>query len=479
MTGDILYTRGDVLEKTNRDVKNKIASANKLCEDFTLSCYDNEGVWAIWYQLGDNVFAANTLDLFNSIFEDDTYYMLEDTDNSNKEICQVNIRLVNSTYEWRIYDPNKNVFTCKFYTIKDYISKIKTSFTNLYEAWSNGKYIAYKDPCDIEFEGAKMCYKQLAVNGVMPDYYTVMTKDITIEKFTFFPLDNSNYENYTIGIGDRIHKTVLTQWDNDFECIRHQFESLAYSDKATKELYFDNSETTLKICKVSVLDKLTDTGDGHRYEYKDYALVEIIPNEFTRMPIIKGYCNLEQTVQALYEGLLRFSLMYPDETDESGNVHSYLETYNMIKSPIIEGTVTRAKRIFSVAETRQISTKLVLRICPDYCEILIDWKGGHYDVDWDGLIIPDTDDPEFEILDKSGKPIILKDLVDWQQEVAPIDIEAEVGRKKSVDWKNFHEKGLKIAHELRNRLRDDIDLWYSSPSWIDDSGIIEHSILIL
>lgn len=479
MKGDILYTKGHTFEEDNKNVKIKMTGANKLCEDFKLSCSDHEGVYAIWFQLEDKKFTVNPLDLFNSLFNDETYYMLEDTDKTDQKIWHVNIRLVGYTFEWIIYNPIDDIYTCKMFTTSDYITKIKIAFRDLCREWSNGKNIAYKSQNDIELECVKMCCKQLEVKAVMPYNYEVMTKDVILEKFTFNPASDVSSEKYIIGIGDRIHESFFTQWDNDLESIRHQFESLAYTSEATIGLSFDSSETILNIKKVKILDKINQTGYGRSFKYKDLALVTIIPNEHVRMPIILGYCDLKQTVKTLYEGLLRLSLMYPDDLDTSSDVPTFIEAYNMIKSPIIERIVTGEKRNPKSAETRQTSIKLVLRILPDCCEILLDWKGRSYDVDWNGLIIPESYDSEFKLLDKNGKHIVMKELVDWQQDMASIDLDAEFGIRRAFDWKDFHERGLRIAQELRSKLSSDIDLWYSAPSWIDNSGIVEQSILIL
>ena len=65
-----------------------------------------------------------------------------------------------------------------------------------------------------------------------------------------------------------------------------------------------------------------------------------------------------------------------------------------------------------------------------------------------------------------------------QQEIEPIVITSATGQPYRKDWKDYHERGLKFAHELRKRLSTDIDLWYVAP-YEDKSGIIDHPILIL
>lgn len=72
----------------------------------------------------------------------------------------------------------------------------------------------------------------------------------------------------------------------------------------------------------------------------------------------------------------------------------------------------------------------------------------------------------------------MKEMYEWQQEIEPIVIASATGQPYSKDWRSYHERGLKLAHELRKRLSPEIDLWYDAP-YEDKSGIINHPMLIL
>lgn len=146
--------------------------------------------------------------------------------------------------------------------------------------------------------------------------------------------------------------------------------------------------------------------------------------------------------------------------------------YNKFKSPIIENVIAGNLRDDSIAETRQCNIKTILTINPDVDQVFIDQEGCSYSLDSDGLL--DDDD----VCDREGKPICMKGMYEWQSEIVPIVIASETGQPYSKDWRDYHERGLKLAHELRNRLSPDIDLWYVAP-FEDKSGIIDHPILIL
>ena len=108
----------------------------------------------------------------------------------------------------------------------------------------------------------------------------------------------------------------MTHWDNNYDTIRHQLETFVhnYEDmETTIKLSFDLSDLVLKIKHVRVLDKIDESEVGYGFKYKDFALVEIQPNQFVYGSILKGYCDLKQTLKTLYEGLLTLALAHDVE----------------------------------------------------------------------------------------------------------------------------------------------------------------------
>lgn len=469
---ETVYSKNDFIEKENREAFNEIAGTNKLCVKFDISCKEVNGVWGIWFNLGEEELLVNPLDLVNSIYKDDTYYLLEKRTSAESVVFHVGIRMSSFCYMWHIFNPEEPNVTCMSYSLQDYIDSIKSSVDSLREVWEKGISVAYTYSLDCKLEGIRMCCKQMDVKGVMPGYYRLMTKDIRSESFTFHPVKDRFTEKYTIGIGDRKYDTFLTHWDNDYEQIRHQFEMLAFTQKAEIEMSFDMSESILKIERRNILDKMITEGEGTSFKYKEYALVEIIPNEFAQMPIIKGYCDYKETIMTFYEGLLRLAMAHTEEGYVQDHEPPRMVAYNKFKSPIIEHLITGNYRDESYFETMQQNVKTILTIDPDVDQVLVDQNGCSYSFDSDGLL--DDDD----ICDREGKPICLMAMRDWQLEIEPIVIASETGQPYSKDWKDFHERGLKHAHELRKRLPPEIDLWYVAP-FEDKSGFIDHPMLIL
>jgi hypothetical protein len=231
------------------------------------------------------------------------------------------------------------------------------------------------------------------------------------------------------------------------------------------------SDLVLKIKCTSVLDEIFKVGEGTGYRYKDYALVEIQPNEFIHGPTLKGYCNLEQTLKTLYEGLLTLALAHDKEPKEDDEP-SQIEAYNMFKSPLIEQYITGMEGSWPKAELRQVRVKRILMMEPDYDEVIFDSEGNP------PIELEGDDGNIEELYDKQGNPFKIEGLKEWQEEIIHVVIEGAVGRKvDSFDWKSYHERALALAQKLRATLSSDFDLWYRAPIE-DNSGIIPKPILI-
>lgn len=307
-----------------------------------------------------------------------------------------------------------------------------------------------------------MCLKQFEVKSVFPTYYTRMVKDIQKEEFVFEPIDT---EEYTIGIGDRKYTTFLTHWDSSYDHIRHQFEEYVYGRKATLELTFDGSDTVLRIEHVSILDHTEKVGDGVGFKYQYYMRVEIQSNEFAGMPNIVGYCDIDQTLRTLYEGFLGIARLHGLEGDEYGDEPACIVAYNRFKSPLIETClIPDYKTDYTSYRERQVHIKDILTIKPDYDVFIM-----HLDGSMEGFE---------ELGELCGQPVNIEGLEEWCRDMAPVVIEAAVGKTYPIDWEDFHRRGIELAKQLRKVLPKEYDLWYEAPVE-DKTGIIKKPKLII
>lgn len=196
---------------------------------------------------------------------------------------------------------------------------------------------------------------------------------------------------------------------------------------------------------------------------KDYALVEIHPNEFVHNPVIKGYCDRKETIRTFYEGLLRHAMRLPmSDYDCTPNK---MDAYNMIKSPLIESYLRKNKIDYGNYSIRQVHVKHILTIEPDIYRLFFDEEMISYD---------SFDD----LYDKNGLPFEMNEFIEWQKEIVQIVVASETGEKYEKDWKEYHRRGLRLAKSLRDKLSTDFDLWYNAP-FEDKSETIEKPILVI
>lgn len=325
-----LYAKGSVMEDTNKRVINEIMAAEKDCSPFLIECGEMNGWWGIWLNVDDERLLVNPYELTSSVYKDDRYYLFDKPKDEVKAAeyagsFYVDIRKDNHVFEWRIGHASLPDTGRRLFTFEEYLSKTIKALTELRDVWKGGNQIAYTS-FDAELDAVEMCLKQLKVKHTLPSHYKLMTKNVREEEFQFIPLQA---DKYLIGIGNRTFETFLTDWDNNYERIRHQLECLAFGEEASVHLCFDSSDTVLKLREYSVLDDMKKVGEGVSFKYKDYMIVEIEPNDFVHRSMLKGYCDIEKTARTFYEGLLLMALKIHE-------VPSKLVLYNKYKSPIIE-----------------------------------------------------------------------------------------------------------------------------------------------
>ena len=461
-----LYSKGSYIEDTNARVINEIKAAEKECSQFLIECGEVNDWWGIWLKVNDERLLVNPYDLTSTIYKDDRYYLF-DTPKDEVGLAKfdgsfyVDVRMENHVFEWRMGHTALSDTGRRFYTYEEYLSKIKKALAELRDVWKEGKQIAYTK-FDVELDAVEMCLLQLNVKHTLPSHYRLMTEDVCKEEFVFNPF--MSYK-YTIGIGNRTYDTVLSDWDNDFERIRHQLERFAFEMETTIKLSFDMTDTILKLSKTSVLDKTEKSGDGVAFKYKDYMVVEIEPNGFVHQPILKGYCDVEKTARTFYEGLLRLALLHPMNYD--CNVYdtpSRMVAYNKFKSPIFESYLRKEATNDNEYAIRQVHVKHIIRIEPDYNVIMFDEEDAAMGLD--------------ELYDNDGHPIEMPAFEDWAAEIRPIVVASETGKPYEKDWEDYHRRGIEFAKQLREKLSTDFDLWYAVP-FEDKSGTIQKPMLII
>ena len=410
-------------------------------------CSLENDMLGIWFNIGGKRYMVDPLELFNSIYENDEYYILD----GNDDFVCVKVHQDSDYYVWEQTEgiPN-SALSCKFRS-KDYVSKIKTCYTQFYNEWMSGKNDIYgKDIFTIE--AAKAIVEQL---DVVPSstYNTLKASEIKEEIFKFRTV-YGRIDKYQIGIGERMFSTFMTHWDNFFGNVSYDLESLINKGETEIRLSFDTQETIIKIKKVSF--------------QKDLAFVKIIPNCFVDYPIIVGYCDYIQTIKIIYEGMMNFAFNHSYDKPIF-NEPKLLDIYNDIKSPLIEAFITNPEMEYNQEDINKHSIKNVLRINPDYDVVIWDSENIPVDVDEDGNID--------ELHDKQGNPIKIPGLLQWQQEMCTIIIDANTGRNYVKDWVDYHRRGLEFAKLLRSKLSADFDLWYEAP-FEDKSGTIPQPMLI-
>ncbi len=472
---DIMYAKNDYLERENERILANIKDVMRTCVPLNIYCGMEHEVWGIWLEVDKVKYLVNPILLVNSLFENEIYYLLETYPETNDDSITVEIHKETYCYSWRFSSGVSKDALPIYIQFQEYVAKIKTCVETLYEVLSAGKPTAYdKINTGLNFgiEELRIAVEQMNISAVMPRYYRVMSSEVKEELFVFEIEGDEYKEQYTIGIGNRKYSTWMTHWDNNYDSIRYQFESIVHNMEATINLTFDMSDLVLKIKCISVVDEINKTKDGCGYTYKKYALVEIQPNEFIHGPTLKGYCNLEQTLKTLYEGLLTLALAHDVESKEDEYEPSQIEAYNMFKSPLIERYIAGVEGSWTKAELRQVRVKRILTMEPDYDEVIFDSEGNP------PIELEGEDGNIEELYDKEGKPFQIDGLKEWQEEIIPVVIEGAVGRKvDSFDWKSYHERGLALAQKLRATLSSDFDLWYRAPIE-DNSGIIPKPILI-
>lgn len=450
-------------------ILNEIHASESECVPFMIACGEWDGWWGIWLTVDEMRLLVNPIDLVSSIYRGDRYYPFDTPRAEVNTVCYegnfyVDIRLDDHVVEWQLRYEAWDRMERLYFTYGEYVSKITRAITELHGAFKAGKQIAY-DPFDADLEGVEMCLKQLEIKSTFPSNYTLMTKDVCVESFCFTPVHSEWNGKHRIGIGNRTFETVLSHWDCCSERIRHQLENFVYEHEAVVRLPFDCLETVVTLRRTSVLDQVNRSENGIGYQYKEFMIVEIEPNGYVHMPILKGFCDVEATVKTFYEGLLKHTLRFGHSSlklDE--HELPRMVAYNKLKSPIIESFLRGEKLKEDEYAIRQVHVKQVITIQPEHEYFLFDADGNTLDLD--------------DIYDQNGNPVDLIYMYYWAEDIEDVYTARRLEMPYEMDWVYFHRRGLHLAKQLREMASTDFDIWYEAP-FEDNSGFIPTKTIIL
>ena len=459
---ETVYMKNDYLEKINNDRINEINAITKSCSEFKIYCEEKDGKYGIWLDTTYALILVDPLILYGSIFKENeelhlTYY--QDGECKSDTRYKLHIYREKYAYTWVICCLDVVEYGKRTYRQDDYSNKIKTVLTELYQKWSEGNKVHYEYN-DVRYEALKMCVDQCQYEQIFPSFFTRRADELTIERFVFNPIDSEEYE---IGIGDRKYTTYITDWCNDPEYVRHQFETIFYCESpAVIELKFDDLPTTITLERKRILDKTETHEEGTGFKYKDFIYVKIVANGFANMPTLVGYCDFKETIRTLYEGLLQMAIRQREHMDEATTIGSY----NKYKSPLIESLISDKPVEYGskCVHIRENVIEKILIMDPDVDCFMRDTDGFVYSYD--------------ELDELCGKTVIIPGLRKWEEEIEPIIIESECGKPYTKDWNEYHERGLELARKVREALPKKYDLWYKAP-FEDKSGTISKPMLIV
>ena len=140
---EIIWSKDGTIEQENQEARNLIAAEEATCQEFPISCRERKGVWGIWFGLGDNLILINPIDLVNSIYKDDIYFLLdfyvEEGEKKPEGYYKVAINKWNSCFSWRFYHTHSQKMLQMQFTYEDYLEKIRNCVRELYISYLNDK----------------------------------------------------------------------------------------------------------------------------------------------------------------------------------------------------------------------------------------------------------------------------------------------------------------------------------------------------
>ena len=441
---------------------------------FKLSYKPMDGVSALWFEFADSLWIVDPCVLFNGMLgnANDSYTAMLYTDTNNfshrSPSYWVSQDFNEDYFFWTIRQlPGEPICRMRF-AYKDFLHKVELACYHLYKDTAANLPTAYDGI--IQPEEIKKIFEQIKVLKLFAMPGLTRSSEVDCEKLTFkCPLvrkgdDSWAYDiPYTLKIGNREITSCITDCSNDMDFIRHQLESYCYCRKAQIELHFEDEPMVISLRQLRTLASAKTDGSGIVYRYDDYVKVEIQPDSFAKGSAIIGICNEEDTIRELYEGLLnigRRGYEFKEYGQDNPWDYEAIVFYNHIKSPIIERYLSGIMEKYNSIVERQKIIHHVFTICPDYTHVLGYMTGqssvvGVFSDDVVTLYKDDVKDEELCSVKLSG-------IYEWLDEFNRYSdgVNSTMGKMNVKDW---HHRGLILAKELKKKLPEDIDVWYSFP----------------
>lgn len=462
---ETIFERKEFFDKNYNELANRMEAVEKLCTICNVECAQVNGKWGIGLKVNDSFMLIDPIDLVSSIYKSECWLSLRGEENIGTFI--VECRKEEFCYEWLLTHTMLKKAGCRFFTFTEYQSKITEAINKLYQKFLDGSEIVY-EPIDADKESVELCVKQLAIKWAQPSNFRRQSSEITVDKFYFNP--GKEAEKYFIGLSDRGFQSWITDWDNDYDEIRHRLENYVYRREATIRLGFDMSDTIITFNHKSVLKSVEESFGGYGFRYDDRCLVSIETDDIGKAPVLKGYCEERPTIRTFYEGLLLMCLNYMEDPD--GYIYDIraIDGYNKMKSPIIEQWLKKENRDYNSPIKRQTVVDKIWIINPEY-DVCVE------EISSDRVLLDVVDDIFEDVVDANGNAIVIPSFSAWAKEISEIIIKSETGKEYTFDWEDYHKRGLELAKQLRSKLPSNIDLWYSAP-FEDKSLTIPRPILI-
>ncbi len=245
---------------------------------------------------------------------------------------------------------------------------------------------------------------------------------------------------FTAKLGRRTIKSYISNWSVNFDLIRHQLEGLTfYPHRGEVDICYEDDPTRFVFSHCYLHDKMPDG----RINSSLVMHLQIVPNCFTQVKPIDGYCDPEQVIRAMYEAFLHLGKMFVTTKKYDSNDWRFscgFEIYNTLKSGIVERFLTISNSQPELIKRQIIVNEIVtIRAGENTCGYLDD--GSPIYVDDDDLICIKV----FEAVKIDGVRKWLKQK-----------------KETEFDSEKWNQQGLRIAKQIRLYLSKEYDVWYES-----------------
>ena len=426
-----------------------------------------KGKWGVVFSFNCSEFLILPINLGESLYayEEGELILLSLPDYSKR--ISVKVFNIINTIEWQIPILDN---LCLWFERRQSAEYILFLLESLYLKMQEGEPNLY--PLYERIEVLNLLIKQLKERPT-PFLNNSDLKNLPLDKIHLVPGHDKSNECYTIKIRDiEVDFNDEFYGGGDLEKTRLQLESFV-SNGICKIIFAEECEENELVInqlypELVEVDKINESD-----LWENIVKVKYIPFYSKYAPILTGFGKKMLTIKNIYEGLLLRTLYFPLDFDPYFYERpSRKDGYNLAKSFLIEDYLRRGCNINLLEEKTNNLIDRVIWIDPDYDVCF--WERLNDEAPF-GVINDTIDDLS---VSKDGKPITIEGFSEWAIEIQEIIIKSETGEKYEKDWIDYHTRGLQFAHELRENMRDNIDLWYVAP-YEDKSGVLPNPILIL